>query len=69
MQNLNDNAIVIENRRILENSKLYDMVLECPEISDSAKPGQIVHIKCGDGTTLRRPISICECLPDGSIRL
>lgn len=69
MQNLNDNAIVIENRRILENSKLYDMTLECPEIAECAKPGQIVHIKCGDGTTLRRPISICECLPDGSIRL
>ena len=38
MQNLNDNAIVIENRRILENSKLYDMTLECPEIAECAKP-------------------------------
>lgn len=24
-------------------------------------PGQFVHIKCGDGLLLRRPISVCSC--------
>jgi len=52
---------IIENRRITEAAKLYDMLIECPEIAHSAKPGQIVHVDCGEGTTLRRPISICEC--------
>ena len=32
-----------------------DMVSSAP-----IRPGQFVHIKCGDGLLLRRPISICE---------
>ncbi|MBE6611895.1 MAG: dihydroorotate dehydrogenase electron transfer subunit [Ruminococcaceae bacterium] len=52
---------IIENRRIIETAKLYDMTIECPEIARIATPGQIVHVACGEGTTLRRPISICEC--------
>ncbi|MEM5779918.1 MAG: dihydroorotate dehydrogenase electron transfer subunit, partial [Lawsonibacter sp.] len=27
-------------------------------------PGQFVHIKCGDGLLLRRPISVCTCQED-----
>ncbi len=27
-------------------------------------PGQFIHIKCGDGVLLRRPISICSCSCD-----
>ena len=28
--------------------------------TSGVRPGQFVHIKCGEGTLLRRPISICE---------
>ena len=38
---------------------LYRFVLECPEITDVAAPGQFVHI-LPKGSTLRRPISICQ---------
>jgi len=31
------------------------------ELGLSARPGQFLHVKCGDGVLLRRPISICDC--------
>lgn len=68
MQTLKDNGKIISNRRICEAAPLYDMLIEAPEIARAATPGQIVHILCGEGTTLRRPISICECVGD-SVRL
>ena len=38
------------------------MTLAVGDMVSSAmiRPGQFVHIKCGDGLLLRRPISICE---------
>jgi dihydroorotate dehydrogenase electron transfer subunit len=38
-----------------------DCVIASPEIAASARPGQFLHLQCGDGTAfpLRRPISIC----------
>lgn len=39
------------------------MVLEVGDMVriSFAAPGQFVHIKCGDGLLLRRPISVCSC--------
>lgn len=34
--------------------------LEAGELAPQAQAGQFVHIKCGDGLLLRRPISICD---------
>jgi len=32
-------------------------------VRDTCKgPGQFVHIKCGEGSFLRRPISVCSCM-------
>lgn len=41
---------------------VYDFWVENKYIAESAKPGQFLHIKCGDdiNTLLRRPISICD---------
>lgn len=39
---------------------LYELFFEAPEICAAAQPGQFVHIACGEGNMLRRPISICE---------
>lgn len=69
MNTLKDNAVVVSNDRIIEGAGLFDMVLECPDIAEKAEPGQIVHVSCGEGTTLRRPISICESIDKKYIRL
>lgn len=61
---LKDNGRIVENKKIIEGAELYDMLIEAPEIAKWAMPGQIVHILCGEGTTLRRPISICETVGD-----
>jgi dihydroorotate dehydrogenase electron transfer subunit len=39
---------------------IFDFTVEAPEIAAEAKCGQFLHIKCGDGVFLRRPISICD---------
>ncbi len=39
---------------------LFALVLEAPKICAQAKPGQFVHITCGEANLLRRPISICD---------
>lgn len=38
---------------------MFLMVLDAPKIAPAAKPGQFVHLSCGEGNLLRRPISIC----------
>lgn len=49
---------VIVNEELCRN--MYEMVIECPEIAQKAKPGQFLHIKANEGLEplLRRPISI-----------
>lgn len=39
--------------------RLYELTLESPELARAAKPGQFLHLVCGD-QFLRRPISICD---------
>ena len=40
-------------------SGLFALTLCAPEIAALAQPGQFIHIACGEGNLLRRPISIC----------
>lgn len=42
------------------------MVLEAGDMVRTTfqRPGQFIHIKCGDGLLLRRPISVCSCMED-----
>jgi len=61
---LKDNGTVLTNDKLNETAELYDMLIEAPEVAKWAMPGQIVHVLCGEGTTLRRPISICETVGD-----
>lgn len=51
---------VIENKELCQN--MYEIVLECPEIAKTARPGQFLHIKANEGLEplLRRPISISK---------
>jgi dihydroorotate dehydrogenase electron transfer subunit len=52
--------------KIVEKSQMGDAVYLVLEVGDMVRtsyrgPGQFVHIKCGDGLLLRRPISVCSC--------
>lgn len=48
---------IISNKKITEEHDIYSMTVDAPLIAKIARPGQFLHIKCGD-LTLRRPISI-----------
>ncbi len=61
----------VERRcKIVSKTRLNDatvyMVLEVGDMVRTSfrAPGQFVHIKCGDGLLLRRPISVCSCTED-----
>lgn len=43
---------------------IFDFTAYAPEIAHSAQPGQFLHILCGAGVFLRRPISICDAAGD-----
>jgi dihydroorotate dehydrogenase electron transfer subunit len=43
--------------------------LKCPEIAAAAKPGQFVMVKCGEDTSLPRPISIHRTNGNGELAL
>lgn len=55
--------------KIVRNCELakgiFDMVFDCPQMAAEATPGQFVHLACGEANLLRRPISICDILPQG----
>lgn len=55
--------------KIKSKQRLGDAVSMVLEVGDMVRqsfkgPGQFVHIKCGDGFLLRRPISVCSCQED-----
>ena len=43
---------------------IFSMVFDAGEMAKAAQPGQFVHIRCGEGNLLRRPISICDAWED-----
>ena len=53
---------IIERQKLTED--IWSLRLNAGELARSALPGQFVHIKCGDGLLLRRPISICDAEGD-----
>lgn len=58
---------VLRSECIAPNLYLLDM--KAAEISKTAYAGQFLHIKCGEGNLLRRPISICDKTADGEMRI
>ena len=54
--------------QIVDNEKLNDtaisITLLCADLAADARPGQFLHIKCGDDLLLRRPLSICNVFVD-----
>ena len=47
---------------------LYSVTMHAPAICAQTQIGQFVHIACGEGNLLRRPISICDW-QDGNLRV
>ncbi len=39
---------------------IFDFRVYAPQIAQQMQSGQFLHIDCGEGTFLRRPISICD---------
>ncbi|MBO6011729.1 MAG: dihydroorotate dehydrogenase electron transfer subunit [Oscillospiraceae bacterium] len=56
-------ARVVRSERLTE--KIYSLTLEVP---GEASPGQFLHVACGEGLLLRRPISICDA-ENGTMRI
>ena len=57
------------NCKIVSKTQMGDAIYMVLEVGDMVRtslnmPGQFVHIKCGAGLLLRRPISICSCQED-----
>ena len=55
--------------KILSKEQVGDAVYMTLEVGDIIRssfrsPGQFVHIRCGEGLLLRRPISVCSCMDD-----
>lgn len=60
---------ILSNEKMTEDYNIFSLSLYAPQIAVMAKPGQIVHVKCGN-FTLRRPISIASATKiSGVIRL
>lgn len=59
---------VQQDCKIIEVKKLnefaYSFVLEAGRMGGLLQCGQFVHIKCGEGRLLRRPISVCSWQED-----
>ena len=55
--------------KIVSKEQVGDAVYMTLEVGDMIgasfrAPGQFVHIRCGEGLLLRRPISVCSCMED-----
>lgn len=55
--------------KIVSKERVGDAVYMTLEVGDMIRasfraPGQFVHIRCGEGLLLRRPISVCSCMED-----
>ena len=55
--------------KIVSKEQVCDAVYMTLEVGDMIRasfraPGQFVHIRCGEGLLLRRPISVCSCMED-----
>lgn len=53
---------ILENRPLTAQD--FSMTVEAGAIARDASPGQFIHVKCGNGLLLRRPISVCDAFPE-----
>lgn len=51
-------AKILQKREVVPN--IFEFIIDADNSLRESKAGQFIHIKCGDGVFLRRPISICE---------
>ncbi len=58
---------ILSNTPLREGLELFDMRVCAPDFN--ALPGQIAHFLCGEGTTLRRPLSVCDCYSQSGMQI
>ena len=58
-------CIITVRRRLCASAELYEMILTASE-PVTAHPGQFLMIGCGEGTLLRRPISLAGWDPEAN---
>lgn len=60
-----------ENCKLIRKTEIadgiFDFTIESDDMARDAECGQFLHIDCGEGTFLRRPISICDA-GNGEVR-
>jgi len=53
---------------IVKHEKLNDtafaVTVLCADLASNARPGQFIHVKCGESLILRRPFGVCRVLGD-----
>jgi len=42
------------------NDAAIAVTVLCADLASAARPGQFLHVKCGDGLLLRRPFGVCS---------
>ncbi len=61
-------AVFVESAEVLRQREYpqdqYVLRLHAPRCSNSAKPGQFIHLQCDPGLKMRRPYSIMSVLPE-----
>lgn len=60
------NCEIITSQQLSDTT--YAIAIKADEIAKDARPGQFLHILCGEAELLRRPISICDA-SEGIIRI
>ena len=64
----NRDTLFLESGELLETEKFpgeqYVMRIRAPKCAAAARPGSFVHITCGDGLPMRRPMSIMRATED-----
>lgn len=58
---MKDKVIISKIKYKKEIAKdIFEFIIDADNELNNSKPGQFIHIKCGEGVYLRRPISICD---------
>ena len=68
MTNASRETIFLEEAEILSHEHLagdqHLLELKAPECAAHALPGSFIHLRCGEGLALRRPLSIMRAIAD-----
>lgn len=53
---------IVDKEQIIDTA--FSITILCADLASVVRPGQFLHIKCGEDLLLRRPLSICNVFVD-----